>query len=214
MPPVMAQVPCLNTSADAAASQPDHFYLPPYPEPFPTVRRLRFSLCPLDITNSHSLCQSRFEQVTASLQDSPLVRWTKAFLTPMWRRAAEFGGEFSLHDPLVVWFAETQDTMATEWGKSWSEDVRIESTGQWTRGSCVVDRRTNAKKGIISQEDDFVTGENPVGVEEKPGDRGSWRDISRGNRVSIITSSPVWSLNSTRSDDRFAQMMLERIFSA
>lgn len=73
------------------------------------------------------------------------------------------------------------------------EDIRIETAGQWTRGTCIVDRRMKAMNdGVGSVEEEIV------------GDAGGWLDRRRGNRVLTCVESP--------GRDMFGGLLLERIF--
>jgi hypothetical protein len=61
------------------------------------------------------------------------------------------------------------------------EDIRLETSGQWTRGMCVVDKRSRRKR------------ENPADGEELAevaGDTGTWLHVRAGNRIRRMVSSP------------------------
>lgn len=114
---------------------------------------------------------------------SPLAEWVSAFMAHTFRtlEALHEGhtgdqAELSLHDPVCVWYAMTAD------GRGWAssatspEDIRVETAGVWTRGLCVVDRRTRR-----ALEDEV----------ENPRDHGLWLSRRAGNRITRIDSSPV-----------------------
>ena len=100
----------------------------------------------------------------------------------------------SLHDPLCVWYAMTIDKQEQEWQIQTGEDIRIETTGQWTRGMCVIDRRGRKMR------DGEDAGEGP----EVPGDAGGWLSKSRGNRLSRCIGTP--------GEEILASFMLSSIF--
>jgi hypothetical protein len=76
-----------------------------------------------------------------------------------------------------------------------TEDLRVETSGQWTRGCIVADRRGRP----------ITEGTGDLD-EEVVGDAGGWRDSRRANSVSWCTQSP--------GVDKFAGVLLERVFGA
>jgi hypothetical protein len=74
-----------------------------------------------------------------------------------------------------------------------NEDIRIETAGQWTRGTCIVDRRG---KVVRQMEGDIK--------DEVIGDAGGWLDSRRGNRVDRCAESPGPAL--------FAEVLMKRVF--
>lgn len=68
--------------------------------------------------------------------------------------------------------------------------MRVETSGQWTRGMCVVDRRSRRRAKSI---DDTI-----------PGDTHGWLSSAKGNRVRRMVASPGTSL--------LAEYLLDRIF--
>jgi inosine-uridine nucleoside N-ribohydrolase len=95
-----------------------------------------------------------------------------------------------LHDPLTIWYALCPGDQKWEFK---TEDLRVETSGQWTRGYIVSDRRGRPVSEGAGDLDAEVVG-----------DAGGWRDSRRGNRVSWCTQSP--------GQDLFAKVILERIF--
>ncbi|KAF2234584.1 nucleoside hydrolase [Viridothelium virens] len=200
--------------ASSPTPPPPPPFLAPYPEPL--SRQLRLTLLPLDITNAHVL---RRGQVEARLraraeQGSPLAEWVGAFLGSTLDkverlRGAVMGEEeeedgkggrggtgevaLSLHDPLCVWYALTKQRVGKDgWSGVEGEDVRVETSGQWTRGMCVVDRRDRKKK--VEKGDGEDVG----------GDHGGWLDGRKGNRVRRMMRSG--------EERSFGETLLDTIF--
>ncbi|KAJ4986647.1 inosine-uridine preferring nucleoside hydrolase [Stagonosporopsis vannaccii] len=171
--------------------------LPPYPEKL--SRPLKLKLFPLDTTEQHMLPQSLYTKHTTSesLINSPLADWSTIFLLTTFKKllslnpnqdASKLG--LQLHDPLCIWYALSSSHSGWQFK---TEDVRVETAGQWTRGCCIVDRRGRP-----------VTERTTELDEEVVGDAGWWGDSRRGNKVSWCTKSPGVEL--------FAHDLLERVF--
>lgn len=132
------------------------------------------------------------------------------------------GGGLGLHDPLALFYAETapgssggggggvSDGSDAKWGVEHGQDVRVETTGQWTRGSCVVDHRPWAGKRK-KKEDGGQEG----------GGRGGWFDEAKGNRVGVVGRLVVGERvaaegggegEQVREQEDFARVMMQRIF--
>ncbi|KAF2145647.1 uncharacterized protein K452DRAFT_324563 [Aplosporella prunicola CBS 121167] len=176
---------------------------PPFLQPYPTglSKQLKLTIFPLDITTPHELTRGQFTKATDALSSkgSPLATWVTAFLSSTFRKveslrhipqAPEAVG-LELHDPLCIWYMWKYARDARSSEPDAPEDIRVETSGQWTRGMCVVDRRDRRKR------DDDVEG-------EKPGDTGNWLGKRAGNRVSRIVSTPGTKV--------FGQYLLERVF--
>ena len=125
---------------------------------------------------------------------SPLAEWVSAFMAHTFRtlEAMHPGhtgdrADLSLHDPVCVFYSITSQDPA--W-KSSLEDIRIETTGQWTRGYCVTDRRNRHRI-----EDEF----------ENPRDHGLWLSSRAGNRIWRIYESPV-------EETIFGGVLMRRLF--
>ncbi|KAF3043216.1 hypothetical protein E8E12_008987 [Didymella heteroderae] len=130
--------------------------LPPYPEKL--SRPLKLKLFPLgthptlsnihqkltiittDTTEQHMLPQSLYTAHTTheSLINSPLADWSTLFLLTTFKKllslnpnqdASKLG--LQLHDPLCIWYAINPTRGGWEFK---TEDVRVETAGQWTRG--------------------------------------------------------------------------------
>lgn len=171
--------------------------LPSYPEKL--SRPLKLKLFPLDITEQHMLPQSLYTQHTASetLVNSPLADWSTLFLLTTFKKLLSLNPNqdesklgLQLHDPLCIWYALSASHSSWEFK---TEDVRVETAGQWTRGCCIVDRRGRPVTERSTDLDEEVTG-----------DAGWWGDSRRGNKVSWCTKSPGVEL--------FAHDLLERVF--
>lgn len=208
------------TSPKPASTLPRQSSLPPYPAKL--SRRLNLTLFPLDITNLHLLTKSLFETKVERLvkAGSPLAEWTSVFMSRTFDKINSLRGEhgdpgLELHDPLCVWYMLTQSSWTPS---SKLEDIRVETVGQWTRGMHVIERR-NLRKADGGAE---LQGKSPGAVDtsnslEKPVIGGDsvehgeinddrWLDLSKGNRVNRIESSP-WEKD-------FARRLLERIFGS
>ena len=179
--------------------------LPPFPPKGELGKsRLNLILFPLDITTPHQLRRNAFEAKIKPLLErgSPLAEWTDAFVGSTLRKMESMhhdldGGNafISLHDPMCVWYSLTADAGRQGWQVNRHEDIRIETTGQWTRGMCVIDRRGRKMRDDDSDEEDA----------EVPGDSGGWLGKSSGNRIGRCIATPGESL--------LAQFLLDSIFS-
>lgn len=171
--------------------------LPPYPAKL--SKRLTLKLFPLDITESHLLPKTLFEQYTTSdaVKGSPLAEWASLFLSATFQKNFSLNPQqdpsklgLQLHDPLTIWYAFSPSDPAWTFKE---EDIRVETSGQWTRGCLIVDRRGRP-----------ITEGNTDLNEEVVGDAGGWRDSRRGNNVQWCVRSP--------GKDKFAEVLLERVF--
>ncbi|KAI1503140.1 Inosine/uridine-preferring nucleoside hydrolase domain-containing protein [Biscogniauxia marginata] len=187
------------TSPTPASTMPpvpgDRAALPPYPERLPG--RLSVSLFPLDITTPHLLNMSYFvSKMEAQLAaGSPLGVWVNTFMVGIFRQIVSMLGEgtgeepgLSLHDPVTVWYVLTRAD--ARW-RSVREDIRVETSGQWTHGMHVKDRRGRARADGVERD-------------EVPGDDNGWLSAKRGNRINRWVSSP--------GHDAFAPFLMERLF--
>ncbi|KAL6168762.1 hypothetical protein ACJQWK_05135 [Exserohilum turcicum] len=207
-----------NTYADSVASarvfaltsQNPHLTMPPTlssaqkqarlaPYPAKLSKRLTLKLFPLDITENHVLPTSMYESYTAraELSSSPLAEWTHLFLSSTFAKNAALNPQIvpekqglQLHDPLTIWYALCADHPAWVFK---TEDVRVETSGQWTRGCTIVDRRGRP----------ITEGQSDLS-EDVVGDAGGWGDTRRGNRVAWCKGSP--------GEDKFARVLLARVW--
>jgi len=136
---------------------------------------------------------------TPPVSGSPLAEWSNLFLTATFQKNATLNPQrdpsklgLQLHDPLTIWYALSASDPAWTFK---TEDLRVETSGQWTRGCIVADRRGRPIKEGSGDLDDEVVG-----------DAGGWRDNRGGNKVEWCVKSP--------GNDKFAGILLERVFSA
>lgn len=104
---------------------------------------------------------------------------------------AEIDAELSLHDPFTVWYAIAYNDPSWKFADQ-LEDIRIETSGQWTRGMHVIDRRPWAKpreKAVEFYEKvkNFKSSETAA---DRPGDILGWFNGDKGNRIRRITGTP------------------------
>jgi hypothetical protein len=180
--------------------------LPPYLAPYPTGldRQLKVTLFPLDITTNHWLRSGKFTSIISAdtLADSPLTSFLNAFLTATFAKMAALhhghAGDnigLALHDPLCVWYLLTKSHPEYQIKLSEPQDIRVETSGQWTRGMYVVDRRDRKK----------MPGNNPDEPLEVVGDAGLWLDERAGNRINVAIESG--------GIDVFGEQLIKRILS-
>ncbi|KIW06885.1 hypothetical protein, variant 2 [Verruconis gallopava] len=182
----MPPTPPLPPQVDQAATDAPPVHLSAYPKKL--SRQLKVSLFPLDITNHHWLRAGTFRAVMAepSLEGSPLAAFMTAFLTSTFRKmeSLHHGHEgdnvgLSLHDPLCIWYLLNKDHSAHAVSLSEPRDIRVETSGQWTRGMYVVDHRDRKKMSAPNSDE-------PV---EVVGDAGLWLDERAGNRIRVAVES-------------------------
>lgn len=175
---------------------------PPFLSAYPDglSRRLKVTLFPLDITEKHVLTRGEFKahiepQLAAK---SPLADWTAAFMNATFDKVEHLHPEVSgdavdlqLHDPLCVWYC--MDDSNPKWNITEGEDIRVETSGQWTRGMCVVDRRSRKRR-----DDDDDT--------DVPGDTDGWLTGGSGNRLHQCIGSP--------GEKTFGGLLLKRVFGS
>lgn len=201
MPP--APPPTRRQTKSSDDELPPPTFLPPYPLKHELgARRLRVVLFPLDITTPHYLRRDEVEAKVKPLieKGSPLAEWTSAFLGSTFNKMEMLhhgheGGSaaLSLHDPLCIWYALTAESHRDGWTVNEGEDVRVETSGQWTRGMCVVDRRSRKRR----EDDDGEGG-------EVSGDTGAWLSGGCGNRLGRCVGTP--------GERALAPFLLDRIF--
>ncbi|EPS39455.1 hypothetical protein H072_6781 [Dactylellina haptotyla CBS 200.50] len=193
------------TSPSPRSTVPPCKSLKAYPETLPS--KLNLTIFPLDLTTMHLLNEAEFNSLTGPLkeQGSPLAQWSNVFIHATFRKMeslyAAAAGEsvkriqdvdISLHDPLCVWYMITKHLDG--WKAVDDRDIRVDATGQWTRGMYVVDRRTRRKPTI----------EEMAGQEEVEGDCDGWLHPAWGNRVRQMVESP--------DRDKIGGDMIRRIF--
>lgn len=199
--------------------------LPPYPKNL--SRQLNLTLFPLDITTPHQLMKSDFQAKIDTLIEagSPLAEWTSVFVNKTYEKMQSLGRNASidpgleLHDPLCIWYMLSRSSPAWMTFPRGPEDIRVETSGQWTRGMHIIDRRMRKKAGVeqvkspgaVDIRDPMesiatvvhVTNEVDITADE-PGDNGGWLSVHKGNRVNRIVSTP--------GEAAFGPYLLERVF--
>ncbi|KAF2496149.1 nucleoside hydrolase [Lophium mytilinum] len=194
-------------------------FLAPYPKKL--SRQLKLTLFPLDITTPHALTRgalnattlpllsSNHESYASGRRASPLATWTTTFLHATFTKIASLDTAaltahpdavaLQLHDPCCVWYALSPNPTAEF--PVVVKDVRVETSGQWTRGVCVSDRR--GRQRMEEEEVGEEPEDPPAHPEEVVGDHGRWLG-RRGNQVRVCVGSPGF--------DVFQGVLLERIF--
>lgn len=221
-----ARVFALTSPTPASTMPPapkDMEPLPPYPSKLSKL--LKLTLFPLDVTTPHALHRSLVvDKLQPLIQaGSPLAEWTSAFvlktlekIESLTRKQVDPGLE--LHDPLCIWYMLTRSAPSWMSAPKAPEDIRVEVSGQWTRGMHVIDRRNRKKAGapeeqimspgavdITNPMEQLTVAHPEAEVEEDaPGDSHSWLHVNKGNRINRIVSSP--------GEDAFGPYLLERIF--
>ena len=167
-------------------------------------RRLPALLFPLDITERHPLLEGQYLSCVQGLasRGSPLAQWHLAFMSAAFEKMRSLhhdqGGThltLALHDALCVWYAieaskappGSLSAMDRGWSVSEPQDIRVETSGQWSRGACITDRRTRKKAAEVPQ------AEVQIPVEDV--DEGGWLSTDKGNRVRVCLETPgeaIW----------------------
>lgn len=185
------------TSPSPKSTTPANSSLPDYPTNL--SKQLTLRIFPLDITLRHGVSRGQFREAVTPLLEkgSPLAEWVSAFMAHTFHTVEKLHTgrvgddvELSLHDPVCVWYAITADDENWKPSQTSPEDIRIETTGQWTRGLCVVDRRNRHR----------IDGD-----EEHSSDHGLWLSSRAGNRVWRMDASPV--------ESNFGAVLLGRLFT-
>ncbi|RFU30010.1 Purine nucleosidase, partial [Scytalidium lignicola] len=233
-----------NTYADAVAtarvfaltSPNPASTMPPIPGKLSTLeaypaklsKTLSLTLFPLDVTSPHLLRRSLLQDKAGQLtkDGSPLAEWTSAFIQKtllkiesLTRKQADPGME--LHDPLCIWYVLTRREPSWMLAPKAPEDIRVETSGQWTRGMHVIDRRNRRKIGATEpvqvKSPGAIDISNPMesihltsavlDPDQSTGptsDNGGWLHVNSGNRINRIISTP--------GEDAFAPYLMKRLF--
>jgi len=184
--------------------------LPSYPA---LSRQLKLTLFPLDITTPHLLNKGYFmEKIKPCVESgSPLARWCNSFLMGTFNKIDSLvgGGSepgLSLHDPMCIWYMILRDDPAWK-AAATPEDIRIETSGQWTRGMHVLDRRIRSKLGETKDSNITTHPGDPTDkfrFGDVPGETMGWLSASKGNRINRIIGSP--------GEDAFAGYLMKSLF--
>lgn len=184
--------------------------LPAYPAKL--SRRLKLTLAPLDITTPHLITKNYFaERIQPHIDaGSPLAVWTSHFIKGAFSKIESMEGDgnepgLSLHDPLTIWYMLTHDDPQWKFPAK-PEDIRVETSGQWTRGMHVVDNRLRAKPAEAAVEVSLDPREDPkvVTLDEVPGDTLGWLSVLKSNRVNRLIASP--------GEEIFKEVWMKRVF--
>ena len=166
--------------------------------PVDLSKQLNVTLFPMDITEKHVLTRGDFE---ASLQPqlaakSPLAEWVATFMNATFEKVGSLHPELprdavglQLHDPLTIWYC--LDDEHPNWKITESEDLRVETVGQWTRGMFVTKTKTRKRK-------------DDCGDIEASGDADRWLTGANGNRINRCVGTP--------GQDIFGRLLLKRVF--
>ncbi|KAK4049666.1 hypothetical protein OIV83_003941 [Microbotryomycetes sp. JL201] len=149
----------LDVPGNTLPSSEFNFAADPYAAAFVLSSGLtNLYLLPLDVTTSLTISFDDYKRlVDPELEGShkpscpegktPLVHFTTAFLEKTIEVIRKFGGEaMEMHDPSCVW-ALIDCALSDQLGKGWNwqwREFEVETTGAWTRGMLVVDRRASA----------------------------------------------------------------------
>ncbi|KAH8812821.1 inosine-uridine preferring nucleoside hydrolase [Xylogone sp. PMI_703] len=178
--------------------------LGPYPEKLSCTLNLR--LFPLDLTTPHRLTRGYFfDTITPRVNEgSPLASWINYIMSALFRQIesripADQEPGLSLHDPLTIWYNITRDNPAWKLAKNAPEDIRVETSGQWTHGMHITDQR--GRKRAVSVD---AQGSASVSIDEIPGDTFGWLSAKRGNRINRLVESP--------GIEKFAPYLMQRLF--
>jgi inosine-uridine nucleoside N-ribohydrolase len=225
-PVATARLFALTSPRPASTMPPQAKHLSPHPVyPDRLSRLLKVTLLPLDITTPHILVKSVFDAKVRPLiaSGSPLAEWIDAFMQKTYNHIksmhqGQSDPGLSLHDPLCIWYMLLHSSPEWRGSPKGLEDIRIETTGQWTRGMHVVDQRNRRKVGrdYYVRDAEHMTAnasgttealekrQTEIEVDEVLGDTMGWLTASKGNRINRIVSSP--------GNDIFGPHLLERLF--
>ncbi|KAI0550353.1 putative nucleoside hydrolase [Xylaria curta] len=172
--------------------------LPSYPESL--SKQLNITLFPLDITDKHVITRGELEASLKPQQaaKSPLAEWVLAFMSSSFAKVESLNPDVSgdalslqLHDPMTIWYC--MDDENPNWNIIEGEDLRVETTGQWTKGMLVTSNINRKQK----HDDD---------ASEAPGNTDDWLTSGTGNRLNRCVGSP--------GQDIFSQLLLKRVFGS
>ncbi|EHK48031.1 uncharacterized protein TrAtP1_000745 [Trichoderma atroviride] len=190
---------------------PSNVNIKPYPAKL--SRRLTVTLCPLDITERHAINKNYFVETVQPYIDagSPLARWASHFINGAFNKIDSMEGDgnepaLALHDPFTVWYVLTHDD--PRWKvPAKPEDLRVETVGQWTKGSYILDKRIRSKPGeaaLVDLTDDVEADPHLVTLDEVPGDTMGWLSVRKGNRIRRVIGTP--------GENTFKEVWMQRVF--
>ncbi|KAF4124023.1 Inosine-uridine nucleoside N-ribohydrolase [Geosmithia morbida] len=186
------------------------------PYPANLSRQLKLTLFPLDITTPHSISKEYFTGKIQPYIDagSPLATWTSHFIQGAFKKIEDIIDpdikdpdlSLSLHDPLTVWYALSSPTSDAWKVPETPEDIRVETTGQWTHGMHIIDKRGKKKPAAAAAaaSKDPKTDPAVLAVDDVPGDDYAWLSVRKGNRINRLIASP--------GADIFKEVWMEKVF--
>jgi inosine-uridine nucleoside N-ribohydrolase len=164
------------TARDPAYTLPPDVPLVRLPRP------LNLSIVPLDTTTVHVLSKEKYNDSMklALSTGSPLAIWIHASLQTTFANMSKIypsgDGHLHLHDPLAVWYAITNEQDTSHWVTEENSDIRIETSGYWSRGFTIQDVR-----GRQHYSDEDLRGQAR--------DYGHWLQKKIGNRIRVVRDS-------------------------
>lgn len=171
-----------DPSSTMAPASHDKSGLGPYPKGL--SRQLQVKLFLLDITLSHCLDYELFSQAVRPQLDAsgPLATFVNQFLGGIYKKLRyQYGNNAShrlaLHDPVTVWYTLCPDHPDWTLASPAPEDIRVATSGQWTHGMHVPDRR-GKRRAAGGTETEII------------GDGLGWLSSLRGNRIGVMSKSP------------------------
>jgi inosine-uridine nucleoside N-ribohydrolase len=136
--------------------------------------RIPVSIVPLDQSNYHTFTDETFNEYMKPLLENghPLAVFLVQVMVKSFEKITRYSGRplAQCHDPLTIYALVHPEVMTWE-----TLDVRVETTGLWTRGQTVVDGR-----GIPR----WKVGE--MGVIR---DNGDWLHGDLGNQIDVLVGS-------------------------
>lgn len=202
-----ARVFALTSPDPASVLPPGRCAVPALPlYPASLWRRLNLTLAPLNITSNHRVHKRFFNDMTYPFLNSgsPLALWVHGIMRGTFDWGDLIRGKdkgIPIHDALTIWYVLTASNPA--WVLSRGEDIRVETTGQWTKGMHVLDGR-----GYNAPDQDATAdesgGEPSSSTLRMKGDTMGWFNKKMGNRINRLVESP--------GEDMFETFMLGRIF--
>lgn len=175
------------------------------------------TILPLDLTETQKMAATDFDRVLGDdTPASPLLDWSRVWiratfdtfrritgydaLSPAQQQAAPLG--IQMHDPLAVWYAVTafqeEPHNSADWLVDEARDVRVETTGEWTRGMTILDQRGKPKRAGATHND-----------------HGIWLTKGYGNRVNVVRATPLRHGDADSSDPRlrFGRLVLQTMYN-
>ena len=154
-------------------------------------RPLPMLLFPLDVTERHPHRKDTYATFIAPYieRGSPLAQWHSAFMSATYQEVESLGPyckesapSIVLHDVLCIWYVAQSCSKRTSWTISEPQDIRVKPSGQWSRGGCVTDRRSQRRETDVALLEDHGR--------ERTAGADSWLNKRTGNRVKVCVGTP------------------------